>query len=53
MEFVGDSVIPLTEDCTCPFLDKDYKCVIYKHRPEVCQKFGDESHPLLVCPYKN
>lgn len=35
----------------CPFLRTDYKCNIYEHRPAICRKFGDGSHPLLTCQY--
>lgn len=46
-------VIPLTEDNYCPFLKKDLSCAIYDERPEVCRKFGDESHPMLCCPMQD
>ena len=29
------------------------KCKIYNERPEVCKRFGDESHPALCCPYQD
>lgn len=35
----------------CPFLRVDYKCNVYEHRPLLCRKFGDGSHPLLTCHY--
>jgi len=50
---LGDSLIPLTKTGTCPFLTDDYKCGIYNDRPEVCRKFGDETHPMLICPYQS
>ena len=34
----------------CPFLRADYKCNIYEHRPSLCRRFGDGSHPLLALP---
>lgn len=43
--------IPVTEDHYCPFLNEDLSCNIYEERPEVCKKFGDESHKMLICPY--
>lgn len=46
-----DHVIPLTKDGHCPFLSEDLTCNIYEDRPSVCRKFGDESHPMLFCPY--
>lgn len=50
MEHEGN-IIPLTEDFLCPFLDEDLSCKIYEDRPDVCRKFGDESHPMLFCPH--
>lgn len=35
----------------CPFLRADCKCNIYEHRPALCRRFGDGSHPLLTCHY--
>lgn len=46
-------ILPLTEDCYCPFLKKDLSCAIYKDRPIVCQKFGDETHFALKCPVQH
>ncbi len=43
-------IVAYTKDLKCIFLDKGI-CSIYEDRPEVCQKFGDESHELLTCPY--
>jgi len=47
----GDTVIPLTQDAYCVFLTSGLDCNIYENRPEVCRKFGDESHPMLFCPH--
>lgn len=45
-------VIPLAVDGNCPFLNKAFKCAIYKVRPEVCRMFGDEKEDhRLACPY--
>ena len=52
-ERVGDVVLARDKDYYCPYLDKDYKCSIYKHRPDVCKKFGDESHPLVTCMWQD
>lgn len=49
----GDVLIPITEDLFCPFLKKDLSCAIYEDRPDVCRKFGDESHELLCCPVQD
>jgi len=48
---MSDTVIPRTKNDVCPFLDKNYRCVIYDERPEVCRKFGDGTHPCLCCPF--
>ncbi len=45
-------IIPITKTNYCPFLDQsDYKCNIYNDRPEICRRFGDETHPCLSCAY--
>ncbi|KKM85292.1 hypothetical protein LCGC14_1290630 [marine sediment metagenome] len=46
-------VIPITEDHYCPFLKKDLSCAIYEDRPEICRKYGDESHELMCCPMQH
>lgn len=48
-EYVSTSVSLMHNKC--PFLRADYKCNIYEHRPHICRKFGDGSHPLLSCSY--
>jgi len=52
LEFDEDTVIPITEDGLCVFL-KDSKCTVYDDRPEVCRKFGDESHSLMTCAFQS
>lgn len=49
-EVAKRSILPVTEDYYCPFLKKDLSCGIYNDRPDICKKFGDESHLLLKCP---
>jgi Fe-S-cluster containining protein len=49
----GRVVIPITEDLYCPFLTEGLSCAIYADRPEVCRKFGDETHELLCCPMQD
>ena len=44
-------VMPLTENLACCFLDKDYRCVIYKDRPMLCKLFGTKNIQGLRCPY--
>jgi hypothetical protein len=46
-----DHLIPITSDAYCPFLNDKFECNIYEDRPPVCRKFGDESHPMLYCPF--
>lgn len=53
LDLGNDYVILQTEDMTCPYLNEKYECSIYKHRPEVCIKFGDETLPVLTCPYQD
>ena len=48
-----DCYIPITDNQYCPYLNKDLSCNIYDDRPDVCRKFGDESHPMLFCPVLN
>ena len=39
-------------DGRCGFSEKNTGlCSIYKDRPELCQKYGDESHLFLTCPW--
>ena len=46
-----DFFIACDDDLVCGFLDENHKCSIYEMRPEVCRKFGDASHSLLVCEF--
>lgn len=47
-------ITPTTDDGLCPFLDRiNLRCNIYNDRPDVCKKFGDESHVLLRCPWQD
>ncbi len=48
---LDDSIIPITDSGYCVFLSDSLECGIYDQRPEVCRKFGDESHPMLTCAY--
>ena len=45
------NVLPLTENMRCPFLDKNYKCVIYENRPFICRIFGVSTARGLQCYY--
>lgn len=47
------AMLPLTEDHYCPFLKKDLSCAIYENRPDLCKKFGDESHWAMTCPMQD
>lgn len=48
-----DIIIPKTKDCVCPFLSDDFSCLIYEERPDICKKFGDESHLLMTCSFQS
>lgn len=48
----GLHVVVETDTDNCVFLSADFKCVIYDERPEICQKFGDESDILMTCSYQ-
>jgi Fe-S-cluster containining protein len=52
LDLDAEMILPVTEDGSCPFLQSDYKCAIYNQRPEICRKFGDESHPMMTCAYQ-
>ncbi len=50
---IENVIFAITEDNYCPFLSQDLECAIYEDRPELCRKFGDESHPLMCCPMQD
>lgn len=52
MDAIGDFVVPVTEDGKCVFLSSDLNCNIYENRPDVCKKFGNETHINLTCSYQ-
>jgi Fe-S-cluster containining protein len=52
VDFDRHTVIPETADNKCPFLRDDYACNIYDRRPEICRKFGDESHINMSCRFQ-
>lgn len=50
--FINASVVPLSEDIFCVFLDRRTKrCLIYDERPNVCRLQG--TVPRLPCPKLN
>lgn len=51
VEWNDETILPLTEDLNCPFLDKNYRCVIYNDRPWICKLFGTKEIKGLKCPY--
>lgn len=52
--FTSDTdILAMTDSGNCTFLNKDLSCNIYKDRPPICRKFGDESHPGLSCCWIN
>jgi len=52
-ELPNNSVMCRTEDRKCIFLNEDFTCNIYENRPEVCQSFGNETHPMLNCSWQS
>ncbi len=50
---VETAIVPRTADDYCPFLKEDLSCAIYKDRPFLCKKFGDETHPMMCCPVQH
>lgn len=46
---VGTSVVPMTVDGLCVFLQENKKCAIYDQRPQVCKNYGQVFD--LPCPY--
>lgn len=44
-------VLPITPNQSCIFLNEDFSCNIYEDRPSVCREFGNETHPMLYCPF--
>ena len=48
---IENMVFATDKEGYCVYLTKDYKCSIYHKRPDVCKRYGDESHSMLVCPY--
>ena len=48
----GPDVVPMTENMTCIFLSPTFGCIIYDQRPDVCKKYGDETHLLMTCAYQ-
>ena len=48
----GVDLLPVTHDGSCVFLTDDLKCRIYEQRPDVCKKFGDETHINMTCSYQ-
>ena len=51
LKYDDNSVLPLTKNLGCCFLDPNYRCVIYKDRPPLCKLFGTSSKKGLACPY--
>ena len=46
-----NNIMPITKDLSCPFMNEDFKCVIYNARPWVCRTYGIGGHKCLSCPY--
>lgn len=52
VDVLGDCYSYITDDGKCVFLNNDLTCNIYDDRPELCQKYGDETHPMMTCIYQ-
>lgn len=50
---LGEKVLLLTATGKCTFLNDDYSCNIYEHRPDICRKFGDETHINMTCAFQD
>lgn len=48
-----DFIIPITKNMKCCFLNEDLSCNIYQDRPNICKKFGDESHLFMTCLFQD
>lgn len=46
-------VLPVTKNLKCCFLNEDLSCNIYEDRPNICRKFGDESHVYMTCVFQS
>lgn len=53
IEMDHNNVIAITETGKCPFLNTDYSCNVYNTRPEICRKFGDETHIAMTCAHQD
>lgn len=42
-------IVLMTDDLSCAFLDNNYRCSIYDHRPMICKIYGTTEK--LPCPY--
>lgn len=49
----GVDILPVTHDGSCVFLTDDLQCKIYEARPDVCKKFGDETHINMTCAFQS
>jgi DNA-binding CsgD family transcriptional regulator len=49
-DYIGNTVLPITETGDCVFLTPEKTCAIYEERPEVCRLFGTIKE--LECPKK-
>ena len=52
-EDFGDIILATDKDNYCCYLGEDLRCSIYENRPDICRKFGDESHILMTCKWQN
>lgn len=47
--YIGNTILPLTNDAHCVFLTNEKRCAVYEQRPTVCRLFG--TIPELPCSY--
>ncbi|MCJ7816556.1 MAG: YkgJ family cysteine cluster protein [Candidatus Aenigmarchaeota archaeon] len=45
----GQTIIIITKDGKCVFLDDNNACAIYDNRPDICKEYGRTAE--LPCPY--
>ena len=54
INFLRDTVLIIQWFLYCAFLDKkNYQCLIYNERPDICRLYGNGKHKYLTCKYLN
>lgn len=52
IDLENNMVIPETATGKCTFLNSELECNIYDQRPDICNKFGDETHINMTCRFQ-